>query len=250
MSPHLRRPSRRAHRPAASVAAGRAPGRRRPPAPPLGLVLVITLTLGACGSAASGGTGNAATGGTSASGDTAAAPAATTTTTEAYTSHGAGHDHSGVSIPDYPTGIVPATVRIPAIEVDAGTVSLDLTGEEPEVPADFGLTGWYEQTRRPGEIGPAVIAGHIDSVDGPAVFARLDELAVGDEIEVLDASGESRTFEVTGNGRYPKDALPDEVFGFDQAVPELRLITCGGSFDRSSGHYRDNFVVYAQAIVG
>lgn len=147
----------------------------------------------------------------------------------------------------YPTGIVPVEIEIPAIGVAASTLELDLSGAEPEVPTDFADTGWYRQTRQPGEIGPAVIAGHIDSVDGPAVFARLDELDAGDEIVVRDAAGEERRFVVQRSGRYPKTDLPDEVFGFDLAVPELRLITCGGSFDRSTGHYRDNQVVYAVA---
>ncbi len=145
-----------------------------------------------------------------------------------------------------PTGIDPARLEIPAIGVDADIIDLDVRGPEPEVPADFGQTGWYRQTRRPGEIGPSVIAGHIDSVAGPAVFARLDELEVGDEIAVAGADGQRRTFVVTGAGQYPKEALPDEVFGFDQPVPELRLITCGGTFDPSSGHYRDNYVVYGE----
>jgi hypothetical protein len=138
-------------------------------------------------------------------------------------------------------------VEIPAIGVDAATVDLDLRGDEPEVPSDFADTGWYTQTRLPGEIGPAVLAGHVDSVNGPAVFARLDELVEGDEITVHGTDGQTRVFVVTGSGRYPKGALPDEVFGFGLDSPELRLITCGGSFDRSVGHYRDNHVVYAVA---
>ena len=149
------------------------------------------------------------------------------------------------STADLPTGVVPVRIEIPAVGVDADVIDLDLRGPEPEVPSDFDQTGWYTQTRQPGEIGPSVIAGHIDSVAGPAVFARLDELTTGDEIVVHDATGQSRTFVVDRAGQYPKEALPDEVFGFDQPLPELRLITCGGVFDRSIGHYRDNYVVYA-----
>ena len=147
--------------------------------------------------------------------------------------------------PAYPSGIVPHTIEIPAIGVEATTIGLDLSGPEPEVPADFDQAGWYEQTRRPGEIGPAVIAGHIDSRSGPAVFARLDRLEPGDRVTVLDASGERVDFIVQRAARYPKGDLPREVFGFGQPVAELRLITCGGAFDRSTGHYRDNHVVYA-----
>lgn len=146
-----------------------------------------------------------------------------------------------------PTGIVPARLIIEAIGVDAPTVGLDLRGAEPEVPADDASTGWYHQTRRPGEIGPAVIAGHVDGRSGPAVFFRLGELAPGDEILVESADGDRRAFVVTGSGQHPKGELPPEVFGFGAATPELRLITCGGAFDRSSGHYLDNLVVYARA---
>lgn len=151
----------------------------------------------------------------------------------------------GVPPAEFPTGIVPTRIRIPAIDVDARVVDLDLRGAEPEVPENFGDTGWYSQTRLPGEIGPSVIAGHVDSVDGPAVFARLSLLEPGDEIIVADSDGEERSFVVVDTGQYPKTNLPDEVFGFGRPVPELRLITCGGTFDRSIRHYVDNFVVYA-----
>ncbi len=145
----------------------------------------------------------------------------------------------------YPVGVDPVSIEIPAIGVAADTIQMDLAGPVPEVPTDFDQTGWYQQTRRPGEIGPAIIAGHIDSTAGPAVFAQLDRLEPGDEIIVRDDDGQQRTFVVTRAGQYPKGDLPPEVFGFDQPVPELRLITCGGSFDQSTGHYRDNYVVYA-----
>lgn len=148
----------------------------------------------------------------------------------------------------FPTGIEPERIVIPAIGVDADVVDLDLGGPEPEVPSDFDEAGWYTATRLPGEIGPAVVAGHIDSTAGPAVFFRLDELEAGDRIEVLGRDGGSRAFEVVDHGQYPKERLPDEVFGFGDPVPELRLITCGGTFDRSTGSYRDNYVVYAQEV--
>jgi LPXTG-site transpeptidase (sortase) family protein len=143
---------------------------------------------------------------------------------------------------------MPARIEIPAIGVDASVVQLDIRGSKPEVPDDFGLVGWYGLTRLPGEIGPAVLAGHVDSRQGPAVFFQLDELTTGDQVTVHAADGTSRTFEVVGAGQYPKVDLPDEVFGFGDGVPELRLITCGGSFDRSVGHYQDNYVVYTRAV--
>jgi len=149
---------------------------------------------------------------------------------------------------DFPTGINPIGLKIPSLGVDAATISLDLTTSEPEVPTDFDDTGWYRQTRRPGEIGPAVIAGHIDSASGPAVFAQLDTLVPGDEIIVVGDGGEELTFAVVDAEQAPKGDLPDSVFGFGEPVPELRLITCGGTFDAASGHYRDNYIVYARLV--
>ncbi|MGH3650584.1 MAG: class F sortase [Acidimicrobiia bacterium] len=150
------------------------------------------------------------------------------------------------TLPSYPTGIEPMRIQIPSIGVDADVVDLSLAGPEPEVPSGFDDAGWYTATRNPGEIGPAVIAGHIDSRSGPAVFYRLDELKPGDDIILSSGDGRMRSFVVVDSGQYPKTDLPTEVFGFDQPVPELRLITCGGTFDSSVGHYRDNYVVYAR----
>lgn len=147
-----------------------------------------------------------------------------------------------------PTGIRPTRIEIPTIGVDTSIIDLDIRGALPEVPSDFDEVGWYEQTRKPGEIGPSVLAGHIDSTSGPAVFFRLDELVDGDQIVIHDVDGETRTFEVVDSGQYPKEALPDEVFGFGEPVSELRLITCGGTFDRNAGHYKDNVVVYTTEV--
>lgn len=146
---------------------------------------------------------------------------------------------------DLPTGIVPTRTRIPSLGVDAPCIELNLTSEEVEVPEDFGDTGWWVQTRKPGEIGPAVIGGHVDSKSGPAVFFRLKELRPGDEVVVSDDQGESRTFVVSQDPiQVDKYERPPEVFGFTNARPELRLITCGGDFNPNIGHYTDNIVVF------
>jgi sortase (surface protein transpeptidase) len=144
-----------------------------------------------------------------------------------------------------PTGIVPTRTRIPSIGVDAPCIELNLGAEEVEVPEDFDDTGWWIQTRKPGEIGPAVIGGHVDSRSGPAVFFRLDELRPGDEVVVEDDQGETRTFVVSEDPiQVDKHDRPPEVFGFTNARPELRLITCGGDFNPNIGHYVDNIVVF------
>ncbi len=176
-----------------------------------------------------------------------APPATPTPTPEASPSAAATVDLS-VTPPGgtFPTGIVPVRVEIPAIDVDAPCIELNLLANEVEVPEDFDDTGWWVQTRKPGEIGPAAIGGHVDSKRGPAVFYDLRRLEVGDEITVFDAEGESRTFVVNRDPiQIDKYDRPDEVFGFGENRPELRLITCGGDFNPSIGHYVDNIVVFA-----
>src|SRR5690606_37854394 len=108
--------------------------------------------------------------------------------------------------------------------------------------------GWYTGAPTPGELGPAVIAGHIDWVTGPAVFADLSEVAVDDEIVVTREDGTRAVFRVASTGQYAKDAFPTaEVYGnLDHAG--LRLISCGGSWDTTTRHYRDNIVVFAELV--
>ncbi|GAB3984952.1 sortase domain-containing protein [Plantactinospora veratri] len=113
-------------------------------------------------------------------------------------------------------------------------------------PRDFAEAGWYAGGTAPGDVGPAVLAGHVDSATGPAVFARLSELRPGDRIEVR-RGGRWLGFRVSGAGRHAKDAFPTDAVYRPTPGPELRLITCAGAFDRSTRHYRDNLVVYAVA---
>lgn len=113
-------------------------------------------------------------------------------------------------------------------------------------PRRFDVVGWYTGAPPPGEPGPAVLAGHVDSRSGPAVFFRLRDLTPGDPIEIERGDGTRVTFVVTRTERHPKDAFPtEEVYGGSD-VPVLRLITCGGEFDARSRHYRDNVIVFAE----
>lgn len=142
----------------------------------------------------------------------------------------------------------PIAVEIPSIGVrsDLSELGLDKTGAI-EAPRDFDVAGWFSLGPQPGQPGPAVIAGHVDSWDGPAVFYRLHELAAGDEVIVHRADGTAVRFTVTDAQSYPKSAFPaDSVYG-PVPGPELRLITCGGAFDTSQRQYLENFVVYAVA---
>jgi hypothetical protein len=141
----------------------------------------------------------------------------------------------------------PVSLAIAAAGVDARVVPVGLRADRTmEVPA-ADLAGWYEPGPRPGEAGPAVIVGHVDSRRGPAVFFRLGELRRGDRIVVGLQGGGARSFLVERVERRPKTALPTRRIWSRTRRPVLRLITCGGGFDRSTGHYRDNVIVYARA---
>jgi sortase (surface protein transpeptidase) len=141
----------------------------------------------------------------------------------------------------------PVRVELPSIGVSSRLVRLGLNADGTmEVPRDYDLAGWFTGGPMPGEDGPAVISGHVDSKSGPAVFYRLRDLRRGDTVRVQRADGVWLAFEVTGTARYAKAAFPtDAVFG-PVTGPVLRLITCGGAFDRSRGSYLDNVVVSAR----
>jgi hypothetical protein len=138
----------------------------------------------------------------------------------------------------------PANVVIPAIGVDASLVRLGLRRDRAmEVPA-FGLAGWYAEGPMPGHPGPSVVAAHVDSRSGPDVFADLGRLAAGDHVHVDYDSGDRVTFVVTRSERTAKTALPTASIWPLTNARLLTLITCGGAFDRSTGHYLDNLIVF------
>jgi Sortase domain len=141
----------------------------------------------------------------------------------------------------------PVRLEIAAIGVRAPVIRLGLNRDGTlEVPARFDEVGWWAGGARPGERGPAVIAGHVDSRTGPAVFFRLDRLRSRDAIVVVRRDGSRVRFVVQRIARYRKAAFPTaRVYGPTRA-PALRLITCSGAFDAASGHYVDNTVVYAR----
>lgn len=141
----------------------------------------------------------------------------------------------------------PTGLDIPAIGVHVDTIArleLDEHGALA-VPADAGTVGWYPLGPAPGELGPAVLSGHV-SYRGPGVFARLSELKAGDRVTVARADGTRAEFVVYAVDQHPKDAFPTEEIYGDVAEPVLRLITCGGKFDRAAHSYTDNVVVSAR----
>jgi len=124
-----------------------------------------------------------------------------------------------------------------------GTVMVPPT--ESNAPA-----GWYRYLVTPGEPGPAVILGHFDSTQGPAVFYRLGELQPGARIFVRRADGRTVEFAVDSVYTYPKSDFPSEAVYGPTADPVLRLITCGGSFDRARRTYLSNVVIYSRLLSG
>ena len=145
---------------------------------------------------------------------------------------------------------LPATVSIPAIGVDSELITLGLNPDGtlavPQPGPDYDKAAWFDGSPRPGDIGPAVIEGHVDSAEnGPSVFYELGALAIGDRVDVTREDGTVVAFEVYEVRVVPKDDFPTlEVYGNTEA-PELRLITCGGPFDSAAGSYEDNVVVFA-----
>jgi hypothetical protein len=140
----------------------------------------------------------------------------------------------------------PVRLQVPSADVDTALTGIDLDAAGTLVPpSDDTLAGWYRHGPAPGDAGPAVLTGHVDSVAGPAVFFRLRNVAVGDPVLVERADGTTVRFTVTQVARYAKDAFPAaEVYG-PTPDAQLRLITCGGVFDRAARSYTDNLVVYA-----
>jgi hypothetical protein len=145
---------------------------------------------------------------------------------------------------------VPTTLVIPAIHVTSRLLQLgqaaDGTLEVPPPGPLYDRAGWYRYSPTPGAVGPAVIVGHIDSKQGGAsVFFRLGELRPHDTIRVGRADGSVAVFSVDDVRRFRKSAFPTALVYGNTTNAALRLITCGGPFDSSSGHYLDNVVVTA-----
>ncbi|WP_371477687.1 class F sortase [Kitasatospora sp. NBC_00315] len=148
--------------------------------------------------------------------------------------------------PDAPVS-PPVRLVIPRIAVDApvapGALNRDGSVEVP--PADHpGQVDWYRNGPAPGQTGPAVILGHLDTRKGPAVFHRLPQLRPGDRIEIHRQDGSTVVFLVRELRQAPKSGFPTQVVYGNTDSPQLRLITCGGRV-ASDGHYTDNIIVLA-----
>ena len=144
---------------------------------------------------------------------------------------------------------LPVQVTIPSIGVDSSLVRLgvDKTGVLIP-PTSWNTAGWFAAGTVPGDVGPALIAGHIDSTSGPAVFAKLSTIRPGAKVYVTQADGHRLTFVVDSGKSYPKTAFPTSVVYGPTPVRALRLVTCTGTFDHATGHYLDNYIAYAHLV--
>jgi hypothetical protein len=132
---------------------------------------------------------------------------------------------------------------------DQPLVELGVDGDGRLVPPDSpAVAGWFTGASAPGEAGPAVIAGHVDSRSGPGIFFRLRELREGAQVDVGRSDGRTAHYRVSDVRLVGKGDFPTDVVYGPTPAPELRLITCGGSFDRQARSYRDNVIVSAVLV--
>ncbi len=146
----------------------------------------------------------------------------------------------------------PVSVTIPAIGVDTKLLHLGLnsngTMAVPSLVTSASLAAWYKYSATPGQVGASVIEGHVDSIEGPAVFYRLGALRPGNTIDVKLADGVTAIFKVTGVREYTKTRFPAQTIYRASNYAALRLITCGGEFDYRTGHYLSSTVVFASLV--
>lgn len=158
---------------------------------------------------------------------------------------GSGPARSGVVGPRLSRS-VPLELRIPAIDVAVSLSALGLNADRTvQVPTDYEEPGWFRLGPSPGQLGSAVILGHVDSHEGPAVFYLLRYLKAGDGIAVRLADGRVAHFEVSKVATYPNEQFPAGKVYASHGYSALHLVTCGGEFDTVTDSYQANVVVYA-----
>ena len=143
----------------------------------------------------------------------------------------------------------PSRISIPSLNEGSSLLTLGATtNREIVVPDDqhADQAGWFDGSPTPGAVGPATIVGHVTSSRGGAVFYRLAQIKTGATVQVTLKSGKTLTYDVYRVASFPKDAFPTQAVYGNSSDPELRIITCGGTFDSATGHFRNNTVVYAR----
>jgi sortase (surface protein transpeptidase) len=143
----------------------------------------------------------------------------------------------------------PVRVTIPAIGVSAPVIPLGLNSDGTmQTPESYTVAGWFRPGPEPGERGAAIVVGHVDSHNGPGVFYRLRALRRGDRIGITLVNGEKLRFVVTSSRDVSKRHFPSALVYRRTKRSTLRLVTCGGRFDTSTGHYVNNHIVFAWLV--
>lgn len=156
-------------------------------------------------------------------------------------------DPTGSALPALPRS-TPQRISIPAIAVNAPFTALTIgaSGQLNAPPGnDKNLVGWFRDGASPGERGSSIVVGHVDTKTGPAVFARLKTIKAGTTVDITRADGTVVTFKVDSVDTFSKANFPDDRVYADTPSPQLRLITCGGAYDRKKKDYEANVVVFA-----
>ncbi|WP_020498504.1 class F sortase [Sciscionella marina] len=147
----------------------------------------------------------------------------------------------------------PVRLDIPSIGAESGLVPLGLQSDgSVAVPpvSQPRQAGWYRNGPTPGQVGPSVVLGHVDGNHKKGIFYDLDKVKAGQEVDIARADGKTARFRVRAVDQVPKDEFPTQAVYGNTTKPELRLITCGGSFNRAERSYRDNVIVYADLFRG
>lgn len=143
----------------------------------------------------------------------------------------------------------PVRIKIPEIGVSSSLVDLGLDSDGVmETPEPVDKAGWFTPSPPPGIPGATVIAGHVTWNQEPMVFFKLGDLEKGDRVEVMRKDGIKTVFEVTRIGSFPKDSFPTDAVYSQPDTSELRLITCGGDYDKASNRYLSNVIVWAEIV--
>ena len=150
---------------------------------------------------------------------------------------------------EYRTEPLPVRLRIPALHVDNRLDQLGVQRDGTvEVPAKAGVAGWFDEGPRPGQNGPAVLLGHVDSKSGPGIFFSLLRVKPGTLVHVDREDRSTVTFRITHLEKVSKTEFPTDLVYAPSLDPTLRLVTCGGVFDHSRGSYRDNVIAFADLV--
>jgi sortase (surface protein transpeptidase) len=174
---------------------------------------------------------------------------ATTTVHHAHTTATTLAVSSGAGTGGYAKRSRPIHLTIPKLGISVQLSELGLNKDHTvQVPTNFAVPGWYKYGPSPGQESSAVILGHVDSYRGPAIFYRLAQLRLGNRVIVKAADGKTFTFRVIGLREYSKSNFPDRVVYGPRHYAALQLVTCGGVFDRQTGHYLSNIVVFTALV--